>query len=203
MASEVQICNLGLAHISDSAVVSSINPPDPTIQAEHCARFYPIARDAAQEQYAWPFVRRRISLVEVTNPVNSWAYAYAMPNNWLRAAKLLLPGATDETKKQDYIIETSSAGAFILYTNAKDAVLLYNQREIDTGRFSATFVTSMSWLLASYLAGPLLKGKTGTTAKKAAFEQYLIESRQAAALSIGQQHSSQYADFQPTWISDR
>ena len=35
-----------LGHIGDAATVSSINPPEGSAQAEHCARFYPIARDA-------------------------------------------------------------------------------------------------------------------------------------------------------------
>ena len=33
MASEVDICNLALAHLGDAATVSSINPPEGSIQA--------------------------------------------------------------------------------------------------------------------------------------------------------------------------
>ena len=41
MASDVDICNEALSHLGDSATVSSINPPEGSAQAEHCARFYP------------------------------------------------------------------------------------------------------------------------------------------------------------------
>ena len=43
MPSAVTICNLALAHLGDSATVSSIDPPEGSAPAEHCARFYPVA----------------------------------------------------------------------------------------------------------------------------------------------------------------
>ena len=49
MASEVDICNLALGHLGDNATVASLNPPEGSVQAQHCARFYPIARDALLE----------------------------------------------------------------------------------------------------------------------------------------------------------
>ena len=36
MASDVQICNIALAHLGDTATVASINPPEGSAQAEHC-----------------------------------------------------------------------------------------------------------------------------------------------------------------------
>ena len=59
MSSEVAICNLALAHLGDSATVASIDPPEGSAQSEHCARFYPIARDALLEMHAWKFATRR------------------------------------------------------------------------------------------------------------------------------------------------
>ena len=46
MASAVDICNLALSHLGDTATVASLDPPEGSAQAEHCARFYPVARDA-------------------------------------------------------------------------------------------------------------------------------------------------------------
>lgn len=62
MASEVEISNLALSRIGDSATVSSINPPEGSAQAEHCQRFYPIARNSLLEMHAWSFCDRRIQL---------------------------------------------------------------------------------------------------------------------------------------------
>jgi hypothetical protein len=62
VASEVDICNLALGHIGDSATVSSINPPEGSAQAEHCSRFYPIARDSLLEMHNWGFATKRTNL---------------------------------------------------------------------------------------------------------------------------------------------
>ena len=64
MASEVDICNLALGHLGDNATVSSISPPEGSAQAEHCARFYPIARDALLEMHNWNFAMR-LSLIHI------------------------------------------------------------------------------------------------------------------------------------------
>ena len=46
MATEVDICNLALAHLGDDATIASLNPPEGSAQAEKAARFYPIARNS-------------------------------------------------------------------------------------------------------------------------------------------------------------
>ena len=67
MASEVDICNLALAHLGDSATVASINPPEGSAQAEMCQRFYPIARDSLLEMHNWGFATRRKALAQLNN----------------------------------------------------------------------------------------------------------------------------------------
>lgn len=56
---EVDLCNLALSHLGDTATVTSISPPDGSPQSIHCARFYPIARDALQEMHTWGFSTRK------------------------------------------------------------------------------------------------------------------------------------------------
>ena len=75
MASTVDICNLALAHLGDTATVASIDPPEGSAQSEHCARFYPIARDSLLEMHAWNFSMRRINLAQLTNSWPEWQYA--------------------------------------------------------------------------------------------------------------------------------
>ena len=204
MASEVDICNLALSHIGDKAKVSSIDPPDPTVQSEHCARFYPISRDMAQEAAEWNFVKTRIALTSVTNPLNSWAFAYNLPNLHLKALKVLLPSEINEADTQDFTIETNAAGMFELYTNVEDATLVYLKSETNTLRFSPSFILAQSWLLASFIAGPILKGKTGVTQRESAYTMYLTLLPAAAAHSMNQQqNSAAYKTYTPGWMSDR
>ena len=67
MASEVDICNMALAHFGQDASIDAIDPPDGSAEAEHASRFYPMARDALLERHAWPFAVRFATLSAQTN----------------------------------------------------------------------------------------------------------------------------------------
>lgn len=98
MASEVEICNLALAHLGDAATVASINPPEGSAQAEHCARFYPVARDALLEMHDWSFATKRVTLpMLATNPTIQWGYAYAAPNDMVNVISVLDSQAPDDS----------------------------------------------------------------------------------------------------------
>jgi hypothetical protein len=200
VASSVDICNLALAHLGDDATVSSLSPPDGGTQAEHCARFYPIARDALLEMHAWRFAVKRVALAEVTNDLDSWQYAYALPNGCLRPLSVLLPESTDDTATQDFVVETDANGTAIVYTNAEMATLRYISAVTDTTKFTPLFVTAFSWLLASYLAGPVTKD---AKVKESAYKVAMAEFARAAAADSNAQKVSAYKDFTPGAISAR
>ena len=69
MASAVDICNEALSHLGDSATVSSIDPPEGSAQAEHCARFYDSTLQSLSELHNWKFALRRTSLAQVNNQI--------------------------------------------------------------------------------------------------------------------------------------
>lgn len=76
--SEVTICNLTLAHLGDVAMVASIKPPDSSVQAQLCARFYYVARNALLEMSAWGFATRRVRLAAIERPEHhhTWRHVY-------------------------------------------------------------------------------------------------------------------------------
>lgn len=187
MASEVDICNLALAHLGDAATVSSINPPEGSVQAEHCSRFYPIARDALLEMHAWGFATKRVAIAYLTNTWPEWTYAYAVPNDAVNIIAILPSEATNDYsvgintmfsqtglpliaggvyQPQAFALETQADGTQIIYTNQEDATLRYSALITDTTQFSPLFVVSLSYLLASYLAGPTIKGEIGSAEAK-------------------------------------
>lgn len=168
MASEVGICNLALSHLGDSASVSSIDPPEGSAQAEHCQRWYPLAVDAMLEMHDWSFMIKRAPLTQLTLPVSasSWQYAYAVPSDLMNYVGLYPFGYTNDTDLRDYVVETQADGTSIILTNEINAVLRYNSYTSDAGKFGPLFVTALSYLLASYLAGPVLKGESGRASSK-------------------------------------
>lgn len=182
MASDVDICNEALSHLGDSATVSSISPPEGSAQAEHCARFYPSCLATLLEMHNWAFSMRRATLAQVANTSSTWAYAYAQPNNCVNIIAVLDPDAPDDISApsrgnsypydqvpgiytpQDFSPESSASGDEIILTNQANAVVRYTVLVTDTSKFTPLFKETLGWMLASKLAGPVLKGDAGRKA---------------------------------------
>jgi hypothetical protein len=187
MASEVDLCNLALAHLGDVANVSAIAPPDGSAQSVHCARFYTIARDALLEMHPWGFSTKRVSLALLSTSNNQWSYVYAGPTDVANYLRVIDPNAIDDFSAgialpnslpgsvnagqgvytpQPYVVETDASGADLVYTNQQDALLVYGALITDPTKFSPLFVETLSYLLASKLAGPVIKGSEGRAVAK-------------------------------------
>ena len=205
MASEVDICNLALAHLGDTATVASISPPEGSAQAEHCARFYPIARDGLLNMHAWNFASKRVNLAQVAQPWPEWKYAYALPADLMVAVAVMPPDAYDDYATrfvptdspgwahnyspvisggmytpQPFSVETDASGNMVLYTNQETPMLRYQAYVTDSTKFSPLFVQCLSWHLASMLAGPVIKGDQGAAEAKRCMQmmaQYLGEAK--------------------------
>ena len=206
MASSVDICNLALANIGDEALVSAISPPDGSVQAMHCARFYPIARDFVLALHTWGFATKRAALqtVSLDDQPPQWAFAYALPNLCLAPKRVLLPDSPSDSEGEAFLVETDPDGAMVLYTNAEDATLVYVTKVTDTTKFSPLFVVALARLLASYLAGPIIKGDSGKKEAAAHLKQFFqVDLPLATGADANTQKRSDYKDFTPAGIGAR
>jgi hypothetical protein len=212
LSSQVDICNLALAHLGDEAQVASIVPTDGTIQSAHCARFYPIARSLLLEMHPWTFATKRVALAEVTNPVpDDWSYAYALPSTCIRPLSALYPGTPEryfggtdtDAGTFPYLVEAAEDGSLILYTNVEAAYLRYIDLITDSTKYTPAFVTCLARLLASYLAGPVLKGDSGI---KMAERQMGIFAREYAVATVRNANTGKRdmrQSYQPSWLAAR
>ena len=202
MATEIDICNLALAHLGDDATIASIKPPEGSAQAEHAARFYPIARNTLLETHTWNFAAKRASLATTTNTTEQWEYAYVAPADMMTPLAIISP-----TAQNDYSTRMSSgdtpggitsnysptivAGHYTpqqfavegdyIYTNQENAILRYQSLIIDSTKFSPLFVVALSWHLAAMMAGPIIKGDQGMAEAKRCTEMmqgYLSSAKQ-------------------------
>ena len=190
MASAVDICNEALSHLGDSATVSSIDPPEGSAQAEHCARFYPSALASLLEMHPWAFATRRTALAQVANPTTTWAYAYAMPINTVNVLSIIASDASDDYSSptqnsgaytpQQFAVETSDQGDEIILTNQVNAVARFTSLVTDPTKFSPMFKEALGWFLASKLAGPVLMGDAGRKAAAACMQTTMLWLSKAA-----------------------
>lgn len=226
MASEVDISNLALAHLGDTATVSSIRPPEGSPQARLCAQFYPIARNSLLEMASWGFATKRAILAEVANTWPEWQYAYSVPAGMVNVLAVLPEDATDDYEAdfpvpdqplfppdlraisspsiytpQPYTMETDADGNQIILTNCPNAHLRFTAIVTDTTKFSPLFVLALSYLLASMLAGPLIKGETGAQIAASMMQKFQLFEAQAEASDANQRRIT--ATPVTTWISGR
>lgn len=201
MSSVVEICNLALSHLGDSATIATIDPPEGSAQAEHCARFYPIARDSMLEMHPWNFATRRVSLAALSIETWSWAYAYAVPVACLRVVSILPADGYSDDESQPYETEAAEDGTLIIRTNVEAATCRYITRVTDTVRMPPLFVDALSHLLASYMSGPVVKGESG---RKAGMEE-LQTFRQIASQAMVSDANQRMVrpTHTPGWIGAR
>lgn len=219
MASEVEICNLALGHLGDEANISAITPPDGSAQADYCHQFYPIARDEVLSRHPWSFATRRVALalLSTTELPAEWAYAYSRPN-CIEVLGVYPPGTTTTTTglifdeqefasrqpNYPFVQETLSDGTQVIFTNVEYATAKYIARVTNTGVFQPLVVTAIARLLASHLAGPVIKGERG--AKIAAEHRKLFETVDlplATSRDSGAQRDTSYDKFIPSSLAVR
>jgi hypothetical protein len=191
VASETDIGNLSLGHLGEDSAVTSFDPPDGSVHAEHCARFYPMARDMCLEAHDWKFARRTVQLTETVAGGDDYAFVYALPADYLRAQRIYIQDwRRDLTGIDEFETETNDSGQMILMCDIENPYLIYTRRVDDTTKFSPSFTVALSYLLASMLAGPVIKGEAGQTANKYWFSVWRAYLAVGSTLDAGNQRAN-------------
>jgi hypothetical protein len=198
MASDVDISNLALSFVGDRASVNAIDGSDTSVQAAQCKRFFPLARDEVLTAHAWSFATKRVVLAALTIDATNddWDYKYSVPNLAMKVLAVLPQNATDAHEGVPFMLENSA-----IYTNEESAEARYIYKETNTGKYSQEVVTAMARLLASFLAGPLIKGREGRQESRNQFELYLVQL--ATAKSADANQSLDIHDYVPAGITAR
>lgn len=213
MATVVDIANLALSRLGDRATVTSISPPEGSAQADHVARFWPMARDTALEAAPWRFATAREALTATDYETGNWSYAYFLPTDCLLVRRVLPPtSATNSGAIFDadaiaddwdirFDIETDDTGAKVLLTNQEDAVAIFTKRVVDPSKYTTAFTDAVARLLESYLAGSVIKGQAGAKAAQLAYNAYAAMIARAAATEVNQSNTRR--DYVPGAMAAR
>lgn len=197
VTTQVDICNMALAHIGNKAKVTAINPADGSVEAAHCERFLPMAVNALLDMHPWSWATAKIELTAINvdgdgeqtdNDDEAWEWRYEIPNGMVRAISVIPDDSTNDYLVAgqkipvDFCIKRSSEDEELrIYTNQEDAFLRYIVYEDDTNVWDPLFVMALSWHLASLLAGPIVKGEQGHAEAQRCLQrmsQYLAEAKQ-------------------------
>lgn len=228
MATDIDMCNLALSFLGANANIQSIVPPDGSAESDHAARFYPMARRSVLQAHAWGFATRRLPLAGATLGLTDlqppgWSYVYEKPSQCLQiisvlepsSASTVVPGylptsvsaatlAPADQKVNDFIEETLQGGTPVIYTNVYAPILRYVVDVTDTTKFPPLMSIAVARLLASYLAGPIIKGEEGRKESESQLKRYQTLDLPAATGADGQgRRVSTYEQSMPAPIKAR
>lgn len=190
MATKVDICNLALAVLGDTATVSSIDPPEGSAQADHCARFYGMTVNEVLSQHSWSFSLKRVRLAELAASVegDDDVKQYALPSDCLRVVRLYSISAGERYCQYDVEM---FFGQRVVVTKVADPWILYVSSQVDESAFPPLFTTCVVHRLASWLAGPLITSSSGTEIALKQYELYSMFLNRAIHADAVQQHKKE------------
>ncbi len=197
MLNVVGICNLAVSRLGESPNIASIDPPEGSALAEHCALFYPLARDTLLEAFPWNFATYRTNLALLNETIGAWRFAYARPSDTIKIIAVLPLSTGKNEVTAEYEVSRNTAGDIVILTDEQYATIKYTSRVDDPQKYSPLFVDALSWLLASYIAGPVLKGDAGAAMAKICYQSFMLVMSQArnsdaGQKSIKQEHSADW-----------
>nr|DAG54475.1 MAG TPA: tail tubular protein [Caudoviricetes sp.] len=203
MASVVTICNLALSRIGDRASISSIDPPDGSLQANACSRLYPIALASCLDMHNWSFATRRAKLAKLSysGDKGDWLFAYALPSDCRRVIDIKGELPCHLFSRKEEFETVGEDFGMVLLTNAENPSLRYITSEPKVAQFSGLFVDALAWLLASYLAGETIRGDSAFSYGTKCLQQFSQTVASAAQQDARLVHKQ--TRHVATWISRR
>ncbi|MCK9565890.1 MAG: hypothetical protein M0Q43_07570 [Methanothrix sp.] len=181
MSTLYDIYNLALARVKSNKLLYDGGPSEMAKEAELCALFYPIARDAVLESAYWDFTTRRSVLTlwgtengagtraDPKSPTN-WAFSYLAPYDMLKARDIV--GYRNPTLQQRIPFEVVSEeweetspplAMKVICTDQEDAELIYTALIDEVLFFTPLFVSAVAWAMAIELNMALSKGLNDST----------------------------------------
>lgn len=192
VVSAVDVCNTALSYIGERDRVTSIDPVEDTEESRMCARAFPSAIEELMEMHSWSFNTKKIQMTVVNADPDdtddpAWDYRYEIPEGMAEALAVLADGHMEDyvlgsvKQPQNFHIKLSDTdGELRLYTNIKDAWLRYTVYVTDPNQLSRLAVAALEHLVASKLAGTIVRGDAGEQMKArclAMFGKYLAEAK--------------------------
>ena len=200
--SAVDICNLALARLGDEASVTSIDPPEGSAQADHCSRFYPQARSILLTRWPWSFATQRTELTKLAAKVSGFSFSYAVPSTCLRIVSVYRTGMPYGNPHAPGVYwETGMIGEQkAILTEEPELSMSYISSEVNDDLFPAIFSDCLSWLLASMLAGPVIRSASGMSASVNCMKFY--EDAYQKAILEDQEQKQRPIRFVPLGLED-
>lgn len=197
--SVVDIFNLACSTIGTRSSIAS--ETEVSKEAEECALWYEIARDAVMEGAHWPSTRSfaRVGLLVERNSETNWelgdpepgfTYAYSLPSKMLHPWYL--------TNFDRFTLGLHNDERTALMTNTTDPILVYCRKQVSVEEWSTQLKMAVAHALGAFV-GLKLTGKAARVARAQERANNLIEQARASAANS---RDDQYESL-PEWLQAR
>lgn len=186
----VDIANMALAHLGQSAVVQSVAPPDESRAAGLSVQFWPSVVGTLLEAHPWNFATRTAPLALLTETRPGWAHCYAPPSDCARVWRV--SGDEGMGCAEPFEIQAGVSGTppSVICTNTATGFVRYTKTNLVPQTMPAQLRLAASYHLAALLAGALIKGDTGAKAGQAMLQLGRAHAQMAAAYDANQQQDA-------------
>jgi hypothetical protein len=152
----------------------------------------------------WNFATRRAALA-LLSETDAGNFVYEVPAEALRVFAI---GPEQSTRtwrpSDDFEQETDADNRRLILTSTLDAWARFTVVVEDVTKFSPLFKDALSWMLASYLAGPILKGETGRSESRALLQEATRLAGIAATSDANQRRDTSYRkEHKAPWMESR
>lgn len=207
MASDVEICNLGLSNIRAGSI-NSLN--ENSVQAQVCKLKYNILRDRCLREIPWQFNHMIRPLALVTTDLFNWAYTYSYPVDCLKIRRLIgsyeeIPAGSADVasrlldsrvlpvrgfRRQIPYEVFNVDGVKLIGSDQPDLRIDFAGKITDPNLFSDDFIMSLSHLISSEVAIPIVGAELGRALRNDSLQLY----KQYLASALASDQNDQYLE---------
>lgn len=195
VVTSVDICNRALDLIGHQKRITALGPSDGSAEALTCNDHYTSAVNELLELREWSFatVKRKLEALDKSDDP-AYDYAYKVPEGMLKAIALLEDGASDnylrngfEVAPQNYELHADLNGVVRIYSDTAGAWLRFTKYVTNPNYFTPQFLNALYWLLASKIAGAIIKGAEGGRERDRCLQMFAMALGEAAKVDAVQQ----------------
>ena len=155
MASQVGICNQAINHVGGTQIV---NIDDDIQEATICKVMYDDLRDFVLEDADWTFATKRYLLTpEAESPAWGYMYQHTIPPEILRIINV---SNNIDRLNGDSNLDWRREGNLILSDISTNLYVKAVRKITDEAQFSAGFIQTFAYKIASHLAIPIAGSRT-------------------------------------------
>lgn len=192
----VGIANMALSLIGNrTGLITAFN--ETTEPGRQANLWYEPTRDATLQAHPWNFAIRRTELAQIADePAYGYAYAYALPDDYLRVVQTELEdvGMADNFRIEGQLGSTSR----VLLSDEGTLKIEYIAQITDPNAFSPTFVQALATHLAAKMCPALTDSMSRTKELYDAYSNILREAR-----AVDAQEGTPRGLYADTWINAR